>query len=245
MRLLRTALVVAAVAALSSGCGDDDPSATTTTTETTTTSTTDAAPTTATAPTTTTPACGPVTLADGASEVTEVAGDADGDGSLDRLRTYVSGDEWHLQVELAAGGGADLVIPTFGGGVGIVGSADVDGDGAEEVWARTGAGASTTILGLARLVECGLVRVTSTTGEPAELPVGGSVGTTSGLECSGGGLTTFTASLREGTTYDVVATTYALDGTALVPTDETTTVADALDDSFSRYATFSCGDLVL
>lgn len=235
----RLAATLVLAATLLAGCGDDDDATPATTTEATTTTT---------EPGTTTtraPACPAVSIPDAAEEVTELEGDADGDGTDDELRSYRVGEEWHLQVELAADGGSDLVLPTFGGGVGLVGGADVDGDGSEEVWARTGSGASASIVGLARLVDCQLLRVTFATDELAELPVGGSVGTTSGVECGGDGLTAFTATLTEGSTYEVVATSYALDGTSLVERGTETTTVEATDDEFLRYASFSCGDLSL
>jgi hypothetical protein len=242
MRPVRSIAALAAVAVLLGGCGgdgDDDAAPTTTTIEATT-STTEATT------TTQAPACPAVGVPDGAQEVTELDGDADGDGTDDELRTYrVGDDEWHLQVELAADGGADLVLPSFGGGVGLIGGADVDGDGAAEVWARTGSGASATIVGLATLVDCQLQRVTFPTGELAELPIGGSVGTASGLECADDGLTAYTATFTEGSTYDVTATTYGLDGTALVEQGTDTTTVDATDPEFIRYTSFSCGDLSL
>lgn len=243
---MRRTVAVAALLVLTgalAACGDDDgagpPTSTTTTTE---------APTT-TEPTTTTepePACPPVSVPEDAAEVTELDGDADGDGTDDELRSYRVDQEWHLQVELAADGGADLVVPSFGGSVGIIGGADVDGDDTDEVWARTGSGASATIVGLARLVDCELVRVTFPAGDLAELPIGGSVGTTSGLSCpDGGGLTAFTATLTAGTSYDVAAVTYRLEGTALVETGTENMAVDATDDTFIQYASFECGALTL
>jgi hypothetical protein len=237
----RRLLLAAALLAVALGaCGDDDDAAPETTTS--------AAPTTTDESTTTTapPACAPASVPDDAVEVSEADGDVDGDGSGDVLRTYLSGADWHLQVELAADGGADLVVPSFGGLVGIIGGADVDGDGTDEVWLRTGSGASATIVGLARLVDCDLVRVTFAGDQLAELPVGGSVGTTSGLECSGSTITAYTASLREGTTYDVTGTEYTLDGSVLTESGTSTATVDALDDAaFVPVSTFSCGDLVL
>jgi hypothetical protein len=235
----RPVAALALAVALLAGCGDDDATPATTTAEATTTTTE--------VGTTTTqgPACPPVNVPDTAAEVTEQDGDADGDGTDDELRTYRVGDEWHLQVELAADGGSDLVLPSFGGGVGLVGGADVDEDGTDEVWARTGSGASATIVGLARLVDCELQRVMFATGELAELPVGGSVGTSSGLECRAGVVTAFTATLTAGSTYEVVATSYALEGTTLVERGAETTSVEATDDEFARYTSFSCGDLIL
>lgn len=238
----RRALVALALVAALGACGDDDDGDTAAATTAPPTTTTTEATTTTTAP----PACPSVAVPDGAQEVTELDGDADGDGADDELRTYRVAEEWHLQVELAAEGGADLVVPSFGGTVGVVGGADLDGDGTDEVWARTGSGASATIVGLARLVDCELVRVTFATGDLAELPVGGSVGTTAGLACDdGSGVTAFTATLTEGTSYDVAATSYRLEGTQLVEAGTEATTADATDESFLRYASFDCGDLSL
>jgi hypothetical protein len=98
---------------------------------------------------------------------------------------------------------------------------------------------------LARLVDCELQRVTFATGGLAELPVGGSVGTSSGLECVADGLTAFTATLTEGSTYEVVATHYILDGTSLAERGTESTTVEATDDEFARYTSFGCGDLIL
>ena len=241
----RLALITLVMAVLLSACSDDgdEPAASTTTSEATTTTTE--------APTTTAaPVCPAVSVPNAAEELTELEGDADGDDADDALRTFRVGEEWHLQVELAAGGGADLVIPSFGGAVGLIGGADVDGDGADEIWARTGSGASATIVGLARFVDCGLVRVTFASGELAELPIGGSVGTASGLECATDpghttDLTAFTATFTEGSSYDVAAIGYALEGTALVEQGATNSTVDANDDDFLRYTSFTCEDLTL
>ncbi len=236
-RVSRAALVAVLIGL--AACGDDGDDAAPTTTEAATTTTE------ATTTTTQAPACPAVSVPAGAQEVTELDGDADGDGTDDELRTYRVGEEWHLQVELAADGGADLVVPSFGGSVGLVGGADVDGDAVDEVWARTGSGASATIVGLARMTDCALERVVFATGELAELPVGGSVGTTAGLECTDGGLVTFTATFADGETYDVVATSYALDGLTLREQGQQTTQVAATDPEFVRYASFSCGTLSL
>lgn len=182
---------------------------------------------------------------------TEVApADVDGDGEADLLSSRTTGtDTWRLDVELARGGAAALELQTFGGPVGVVGGADVDGDGAGEIWARTGAGASTTILGLFQVDGCELAQVTFGTGGTADLPVGGSVGTSSGVECSDdGGLLAFTATyLSDGSDdrYQVETVAYELDGSTLVAGERTTTEIAATDPEFVRYTSFSCGDLLL
>lgn len=196
--------------------------------------------------------CAPVSLPPTASDTNEAAGDVDGDGASDAMRTYRLADgDWHLQVALAAGGGSDLAITTFGeSSVVVLGGADVDHDGRDEIWARTGSGASATILGLVRLRECELERVAFEGGDPAELPVGGSVGTASGVECdaragSATHLTTYVASNIGGDQYEVTATAHSLEGSVLVKRGSTTTNASIGDELFSRATGFSCGDLTL
>jgi len=249
---LRVAVAALAIAlsAVAGGCGgDDDGQAPTTTAEATTTT---AAPEVTAGPTTTLatiPPCPAVSVPAEASEVTELDGDVDGDGEADLLRTFLVGDAWHLQVEVAAGGGAELDLAAAdAAGVGLVGGADVDGDGRDEVWARVGSGASATILGLARYDTCALTRVTIA-GSPAELPVGGSVGSAAGVECGSPGidadLTVFSALHRGDSQYDVTATEYDLQGTELLPGSSSTATVDAADDAFARSTSFTCHDLGL
>ena len=248
-RLVLLATLVVTIAACGGGGDDADASLTTTTSsDASSTTTTTADPTTTTAPTD----CDNVSIPAGATDVSEELADVDGDGDPDELRSYLVGDaDWHLQVELAAGGGADLAITTFGAGaVAVLGGADVDGDGADEIWARTGSGASATILGLARFAHCALTRVTFTGGDPAEIPVGGSVGTASGLECEAhvdptADLTGYTATNIGDDQYDVSATEYALEGTTLAQKGTETSIATAGDDTFARATTFVCGNLSL
>jgi hypothetical protein len=244
--------LVTALALILVACGgghDDKPTARTSTTARR--STTTLSPTSA--PTTTAAAeCGPVSVPKTATEVATASGDVDGDGANDVLRSYLVGEsDWHLQVALAAGGGADVAIATFSGGsVSVLGGADVDGDGADEIWARTGSGASATILGLARFASCGLARVTFAAGDPAELPVGGSVGSASGLECAShvdptADLTAYDATNTTDDQYEVRATEYALNGTTLTQLGTKTTTATAGDDAFGRATSFACHGLGL
>lgn len=242
-------VVAVAVTVVATACGGDDGN------DSTTTSTAAPSPTDAPTSSTSDPiapaACPTLEVPDEATDLTEAEADVDGDAAADGLRSYRTGDEWHLAVDLAAGGGADTVVVTFDEiGVSVLGGADVDGDGADEVWARTGAGASATILGLARLVDCQLVRVTFAGDQPAELPVGGSVGTTTGLHCEAqldpaADLTAYTATNTGDTTYDVTATEYALEGTTLVAGATQTSPATVGDDLFARATTFTCDDLSL
>lgn len=240
------AVAVAVIASACSGDGGSDAAPTSTAAPSTT-----HAPTTSTADPSAAAACPTIEVPDGATEPTQAEGDVDGDGAADGLRSYRAGDGWHLAVDLAAGGGAVTTVVTFDEiGVSVLGGADVDGDGGDEVWARTGAGASATIVGLARLVDCQLVRVTFAGGQPAELPVGGSVGTTTGLHCEAqldpaADLTAYTATNTGDTSYDVTATEYALEGTVLVAGATQTAPATVGDDLFARATTFTCDGLSL
>jgi hypothetical protein len=197
------------------------------------------------------PSCGRI---DEPPEVTDLAtatGDLDGDQQPDELSSYRDADgAWHLHVRLEAGGGADLVMPSSGdAGVQVVGGADVDGDGIDELWARTGAGASAAIVGLAQLVDCALVRTTFAGGEPAEFAVGGTVGTAAGLECRADAtrrmLTSYTATNTGEDRYEVVALDWVLEGTTLVSDATTTSTVATTDDLLVRASSFSCGGLVL
>ena len=245
----RAPLAVLALLLLGTACGDDDdgavPRASTTTTDAGPTSTT-AAETTSTTEVT----CQPARLPDDASDVEEGVGDVDGDGEVDELRSYRTADGWHVQVELTSGGGADLstgLIDT--GGFGVIGGADVDGDGADEVWARTGAGASAVVVGLARLDGCSLTRVALENGDAADFPAGGSVGTAAGLDCAAtdpsAHLTTYTASHTGDSTYEVVVVEHRLDGNVLREVTRRTETTEVGDDLFARATSFRCGDLAL
>lgn len=248
-RHLRRALAIplAALALVAGACsddGDEDVGSSTTTTEESSsepggdTSTT----------TTAEPAC---PRAEAPDSDTTVEADVDGDGAPDEVGSTERPGELVLHVTLAAGGDAVLVLPTFGvGGTGLIGPADVDGDGAAELWVRTGSGASAAIVGLARFADCQLVQVTFAAGGPAELPVGGSVGTSAGLSCDGSvdptaDVTTYLASNVGEETYEVTATEYALDGPALTQLGSTTSTATSNDPAFARYVSFDCDGLAL
>lgn len=247
-RVLLTLVVVCVMVGACSKTNDRSATTTTTTHRSTTTSSSVIAPT---STTVIGRVCARVTTPADATNVHEQPGDVDGDGKADRLRSYQSGSAWHLQVILARGGGADLVVPTYQDGfVDVLGGADVDGDRTEEVWARTGVGASATILGVARLLGCDLLRVTTAGGGPAELPIGGSVGTTAGAACDAhvdpsADLTMYTATNTTGDHYDVRATEYSLDGPTLVQRATETIQATMGDRAFARASSFRCGNLSL
>lgn len=197
------------------GATTSDPSATTstTTTPTTTTSTTTTstvAPTTSASPsttpsspattapppaattsTTTAPACAAAPpLPAGATDLTSVGADVDGDGVADLLSTYVVPAEarWHVRIEFGAGGSADATITDSGMVTPArpIGGHDVDGDGTDEAFVTVGSGASAVLVGLYDVAGCALTRVTVGP-DPAVFPVGATVGNVSGLSCDGVG----------------------------------------------------------
>lgn len=239
------AVVVLAVAA---GCGDDgDDGAAQRGASTTSTRS-------ATSETTTTSSPGPAcTELDepAGREMASAPGDVDGDRRADELISYRdAAGAWHLHVALAVGGGADLLVPTVGdASVQVLGGADVDGDGTDELWARTGAGASAAIVGLARLVDCSLVQVTFAGGEPAEFAVGGTVGTAAGLRCHAGPgasvLTSYTATHTGDDRYEVTSLEWIIDGPTLVAGPTATTTVVVTDPLMAWASSFSCGALAL
>ncbi|MEQ1786284.1 MAG: hypothetical protein ABL966_04470 [Acidimicrobiales bacterium] len=250
---MRRTLLVGALLLAACGGGDDLATGNTTTGATSPT----------TAPTTTTtagapPACEQIFAGSGNPDQVDTTADVDGDGEDDQVHSFAlegseAGPRFVLQVELAAGGGAEAEIPGDGvATVAIVGGHDLDGDGdgADELWVRVGAGAYATILGLFRLDGCNLERITSG-GLPTELAVGSSVGSAIGVECGGtepgAVLTTFGGSRRsdDDQTFDMTTTEYALEDGALVVVREGTAIVPADDADFQRYITFACGDLTL
>jgi len=243
--------LVLALTLLAGACGGDEDGDATTTTDEATTTTEEAGASTSSSSTTAAAACAETDVPADAQEVAEASADVDGDGADDAVRSYVAG-AWHLHVELAAGGGADVELAVFTGGpVTVLGGADVDGDGADEIWAQTGSGASASIVGLARFADCALQQVRFASGDPAELAVGGSVGSAAGLDCDAAvdpeaDLTAYSAMHREDGSYDVTATEYALEGSSLVPRGAPTTSVVAPDDpAFARATAFTCDTLAL
>lgn len=240
------AVAVAATALLAAACGDDDDAARPSITTAGPTREPDGAPS---SPTSTMePAC-PSVRAPAPDDAVEA--DLDGDGVPDEVGSVEQPGQLVVSVTLGAGGGAVIMLPTFGSdGVDLVGPADVDGDGAAELWVQTGSGASAAILGLVRFAGCQLVQVTFADGAPAEVPVGGSVGTSAGLSCETGvdptaDVTTYLASNVGEETYDVTATEHALEGAVLTQLGATTSTVSTSDPEFARYVSFECDGLAL
>ena len=97
--------------------------------------------------------------------------DVDADGVTDTIRTYSVDDspaagDWHVRVELAAGGGADVALPDdpAPGAAKVLGATYVGSNvepGPEgprpAIFVTVGAGASASIISLMRLDGCSLV----------------------------------------------------------------------------------------
>lgn len=229
-------------------CGGDGPDEPTERASTTTGATSGSPPTSS--PPTTEVTCGAVAVPAGATNGVEVAADVDGDGRADAVRSHQGPDGWHLQVEVAPGRGADLPYgPEALEGIRVIGGADVDGDGDDEIWVQTGRGASALVLGLAVYTDCALARVALPSLDEAAFPVGGSVGTAAGLECAAADpsahLTAYTATNTGDSTYEVVAVEHRLEGGTLHEVAHRTETATLGDDLFTRATSFRCGDLGL
>ena len=250
-------------------CGDDNETvAPPTTMPPISTSAADAVTTTAPAAVTTTRAGGATTttvagrrscparaLPAGATDVVEKpgSGDYDGDGAADGLRSYRAGGMWHLRVEPAGGGAADLVVGEVAPGqaVSALGGARVDGDRGDEAFAIVGSGASTTIVGLFVLRSCALEWATLN-GDKAAFPVGGSVGSGGGLSCQQPDrVVVYETVLDQAATgsgepvYAGTATTYRLTGATLARVSSATATLKTGDPDYLRYRSFACGSLRL
>jgi hypothetical protein len=245
-RLRRAAAIagLALLAAAPAGCGDGDDDRDGDDAASTTSSS--AAPSTETnGPTTTAaPRCplDPLGDVDGASSADA---DVDGDGEPDTATAYLApGAEWRVRVDLAPGGGAERAVAGAGidDAVAVIGGADVDGDGADELWVQVGSGAAASILGLFRLEGCRLEPVLLD-GEPARLPVGASVVNTSGVECRQGAIYVLSGTSADGEAYDVTEERHELRGAELVRAGTTTAIVEAGSPDFQRLSTFRCGGL--
>jgi hypothetical protein len=262
--LIRAASLAVATCAWALGlaaCGDDEDDTATTdgstasTTESTTSSTTEAS--TTSAPTTEAPTTAPPTsaadcvgTAEGATAESSATGDVDGDGSGDTLEVLHDGaGTWYLQMTLGSGGSSYTELPTAGGAGGkeMIGAADIDEDGKEEIFVQTGSGASAAVIGVFTVEGgCDIAAVTLD-GAPAEFAVGASVGNTSGLQCSNvpeaGSIIAFSGTSTDGETYTVSHSELELAGTVLTEVDSGSGTAGYGDELYTAASTFHCDDV--
>lgn len=242
MSRLVAAVGLAAVLMLACGSddGDDAPSAagrdaTATTSATTTTLHR--------TPASTAPgACPAAPVPAEATEVSVAAGDFDGDGRPDEVRTYRHIGDYYVQIGLAAGGGDTLrVRPDLQAGLAPIGGFDVDGDGDDEAWVRVSAGGPVRVVGLLAFDACTLAEI-SVDGAPARFAINRTFLGGSGVECAaagGAGITVFEGSSDDGANFSVQRRTLRLDGAALVQVAQDTSTVDAGTAQFS----FNCGSL--
>lgn len=181
--------------------------------------------------------------------MSEASTDVDGDGEADRVLAYRQPDgDRKVAVELAAGGSAvvDASESSIDGParLSVLGGVDLGGDG-ETVLAVTGGGASVVILGLFQFVECALAQVRLESGEPAELPVGGTVTNGDGAACSDGTLIRLNATSDDGEAFTTTDTSYRVDGNTLVELGaEIGSLSQPGDDAeIQRYYAINCPSL--
>lgn len=189
---------------------------------------------------------------EGATEVTEVSADVDGDGSDDRVLAYrEAGGPGRMAVELAAGGTSDVDAggPADGPApLSLLGGAHLGGTG-ETVLAVTGSGASVVVVGLFQLVECAISHVAYPGGQPAQLPVGGTVTHGDGIRCASGpdgaGLVRLTATSSDGESFTTTHTRYRVDGNTLVEVGSASGELDrgSAGPELDRYYTIDCPTL--
>jgi hypothetical protein len=261
-RAVRLAGVVLATGGLSLAlvaCGDDDDAVssddTTTSTSDATTSTTEAStssapPTTAppnTAPPTSAADC--IGTAEGATAESSAMGDVDGDGAADTAEVlHDAAGTWFLQITLGDGGSSYTQLEPADnvGGVELIGAADVDGDGKEEIFVQVGSGASKAMFGMFTVQGgCDITEITTASG-PARFPVGASVGIISGLQCSNvpdaASVIAFEGQSADGESYAVTWTEYELAGATLTEIDSGSGTAGYGDELYVASSTFHCDD---
>jgi hypothetical protein len=142
--------------------------------------------------------CPAVAAVPAPESVTDDHADVDGDGAEDQLASYMTGDQWHLRVSLAAGGGADVPLASAGDGtVNVLGGIDIDGQKGDEVLVAVGNVDAGTLVGMLRFHDCTLTRLLGPDGQPAAFPVGATATTANGLRCQPPGVV-----VREGTSSD-------------------------------------------
>jgi hypothetical protein len=234
------------------GCsrGDDAPALVgdVPTTASTTTTTEPAPPTTAPA------ACPPVDRAPEGDGAVERRADVDGDGRPDLVQSFPTPGRTGrvtLLVELAAGGGAALELESEREpSTALLGTAIVERvDRRHLLWVRVGGGASTVVVGLFWLDGCALGPVVDPSGDPVELPVGGSVRSVAGAECGSlldpqADLLVYEGRSVDGREYAVTVSEHRYEGGTLTPSPEAAPRTDTTDDP-TQASRFRCGDVEL
>jgi hypothetical protein len=253
----RAVAAVAVAVLLLGACGDDDGDdaggTTSTTPSTETTETTEATTTsTAEATTSTSAAAGcpdeapvPGTATD--VQTAPVAFDGDGDGQPDDLTVFRFEGAWWVQVEWAAGGSGAVTIDGADMGARPLGGFDLDGDGTDEVWVAISGPASGSLVGVFRVLGCGLWPVLdASTGQPFAFPVTSSIGSFSGASCESiGDVALVNGELVDSDTgqYETGETPYEYDASSGEVTAGFGDGGSASFDEVGGLATLACGSL--
>jgi hypothetical protein len=125
--------------------------------------------------------------------------------------------------------------PVVGGEV--LGRRDLDADGVDELFVKTGSGASTDIVGVLRVEGCLAVQVTMG-GSPAEFPVGAALLHIDGLQASSDALVVYSGTSTDGEAFDVAWRTLRLDSGALTEIGSDSGTAQLGDDRYRLASTF-------
>jgi hypothetical protein len=245
-RVQRRWLAVAVALALLGACsgdddGDDEAAATSTTATTSTTTTSTSAPAAVTTTTAAPVVCPPPAPGTPVGEPTTIQADVDGDDAPELVSTFLDDlGAWRLRVARPDGSVVDEPLATAASDVARVESAtDLDGNGAAELWAQVGTGASATIVGVFVASGCDVLPV-QLDGRPTEFAVGGTVTLLQGVACEGGTVVHRSATSEDGVTYTTLDLTYELRGAELVRTDERSGTLAADDPELASYGDFAC-----
>jgi len=119
----------------------------------------------------------------------------------------------------------------------VLGRRDLDADGVDELFVKTGSGASTDIVGVLRVEDCRAVQVTMG-GSPAEFPVGTALLHIDGLQVSSDTLAVHSGTSTDGEALDVVWRTLRLDRGALTEIGSDSGTAQLGDDRYRLASTF-------
>ena len=192
--------------------------------------------------------CPAVAAAPSAASVTNDEADVDGDGAQDQLATYMVGDQWHLRVALAAGGGVDVPLASAGDGtVNVLGGIDIDAKKGDEVVVAVGNVDAGTLVGMLRFHDCTLTRILGPDGQPAAFPVGATATTANGLRCQPPGVVVLQGTSSDGNSFATTDVTLHLEGDRFVEVSRQpgTVDATAQRDKYLDYLQLDCGKLQL
>jgi hypothetical protein len=170
-----------------------------------------------------------------------IAGDVDGDGQPDTVRTTAT-----LLTVVLSSTGKSVTAPIHADSprkAPVLGSTDVDRDGFAEVFVQTGQGASTSFATPYRF-DGTTLRELQVGGGPVQLGIGGGVTHGDGFQCtSAGQLVVRTAESPDGKAYTVHTKVYRLTAQQLVLVRSSTTKAKQGDPIVQQSYSVDCGSV--